>query len=88
MPIFLKNSLSARSLANETGAVPVVVEPLDGHTEAEVLAWLHASGANDVETLAPRYISARVSLDRAESLEAIARVTLKRRKEPSKLEPS
>ena len=43
--------------------IPVLIEPLEGHTDAEVLEVLRVLGAQEVEILAPGFISAQADPD-------------------------
>lgn len=62
--------------------VPVLVEPLPGHDDAEVVGRLQAIGASRIEILAPGFVSAVVERGRFGQLEDIAQVGVKARKRP------
>ncbi len=54
--------------------VPVLVEPLPGHSDEEVLSLLDAVGGADVVQLAPGFISAELEACCLESVRKIAYV--------------
>jgi hypothetical protein len=60
----------------------LLVAPLPGHSEEEVLRLLATAGATDVKTLAPGCISAVLPLDRLRGLEGVARVHLPAQTQP------
>jgi len=80
--MFLRDSLSARSLVDISGAVAVVAEPLDGYSDEEVAQRLRSCGASRIELLAPGYLTARILPNSLEEVQGVARITLKKRKEP------
>jgi hypothetical protein len=61
--------------------VPVLVEPLPGHTDEEIAAALEGCGAHEVNVLAPGFISAQTPRSSLEMLATIAHVHPKRTKQ-------
>lgn len=61
-------------------AVPVLVEPQDGHSDEEVAAALESCGATSVEILEPGFISARAPLRALTELASLAQFHRKPRK--------
>ena len=59
----------------------VTVEPLPGHTDAEVVARLRASGVTEVQVLAPGFVSARATRASMRAVEDIADVQVKAAKQ-------
>lgn len=60
--------------------VSALLEPRDGHSDADVVASLQRLGATDVAVLAPGFVSARGALTLLERLQEIASVHIKARK--------
>jgi hypothetical protein len=85
--MIFKNAPSTKCAQDETGCIPIVAEPLEGHSDDEVLTLLEQLRASKIHLLASSYISARISLDAIEPLEAVARVSLKTRSVPITAEP-
>lgn len=61
--------------------LPVMLEPLPGHSDQEVVAWLTREGARDVMVLAPGFISALMRRAVLKAAEVIAYVHIKPRKQ-------
>jgi len=61
--------------------VPVIVEPRPGHTDEEVVTRLMAQSAREVSVLSPGFISAELPPSQFESMEAIAVIQPKVRKQ-------
>jgi hypothetical protein len=76
---------SKRNAPRAKGAEPVyavTVEPLPGHTDAEVVARLRASGVTDVQVMAPGFVSARATRRSMRAVADIADVQVKATKQP------
>jgi hypothetical protein len=78
----LSKSLMTRWMADSAGRLPVVLEPLEGHSDEEILSMLRELDASAIELLAPGYISANVSSDGIERLQDRALVSIKGEAEP------
>ena len=61
--------------------VSVLVEPLPGHSDEEVVHSLECSGASEVAILAPGFISAQVRRVALEAVEEVAYVHPKHEKQ-------
>lgn len=66
------------------GILAVLIEPLDGRSDEEVIVELKRVGAHHVAQLAPGFISARVRAGGLKALRNIAHVHPKARKKPSR----
>ena len=64
----------------DQGRVAVLLRPLPGHDDDEVMRSLRELGASEVELLAPGFISANVPASAREAAEQLARVEVKARK--------
>jgi hypothetical protein len=67
------------------GPVWVTVEPHAGHSDDEIVETLRSAGAEEVSVLAPGFVSALASDDALSSVERIADVNVKARKETRSL---
>ena len=63
--------------------VPVLIEPLQGHTDEAVVQKLKKMGARTTKVLAPGFISAMIRKDSMERLREIAYVREKPLVQPS-----
>lgn len=72
------NQLSGGDDSEETAAL---LEPRPGYSDDDVLSSLQESGASQVELLAPGFISAQIKPKSLTTLEAVAYVHPKRRKQ-------
>jgi hypothetical protein len=62
--------------------VAVILEPLPGHEDEEIVASLEEAGVNDITILAPGYISAHAMPEALKAVEEIADIHVKPRKQP------
>ena len=60
---------------------PALLEPRPGYSDDDVLSSLQESGASEVELLAPGFISAQIKPRPLTTLQAVAYVHPKRRKQ-------
>ena len=81
--VFLKKVQIEREPTNNNAeaVVPALFEPLPGHSDAEVLDSLMKAGASNVQQLASGFISATAGHDTLKTLESIAYVHVKRKKQ-------
>jgi hypothetical protein len=59
----------------------VLLEPLPGHSDHEVVEVLTTQGAHEVEILSPGFISASIDLSTLRAAEAVAYIHPKRRQQ-------
>jgi hypothetical protein len=71
--MFLGKKATGHDSADE-GPFAVMVQPLDGHTDQEVVKLLRSSGATEVSILAPGFISAEITRSALKRIETIAHV--------------
>ena len=57
--------------------LPVIAQPVDGHSDEDVFEHLRSAGATSIEHLAPGFISADLPASAFASLESIALVRSK-----------
>jgi hypothetical protein len=69
-------------LPNDAEERSVLLEPLPGHTESEVVAFLKRLGASKVEVLSPGFISARAAGVVLQKLHSVAHIHVKHEKRP------
>ena len=81
--MIFKQAPSTISAQDEIGRIPIVAEPLQGHSDSDVVKLLERLEASKIEVIVPSFISARIPLDAIEPLEAVARVSLKQRHSPT-----
>jgi hypothetical protein len=76
-----------RRMTDPSGRLPVVIEPLEGHSDEEILGALRELDASAIDLLAPGYISANLSLEGIERLQDRALVSIKSETEPMAVSP-
>ena len=74
-------------MTDSAGRLPVVIEPLEGHSDEEILAVLRELDASAIDLLVPGYISASLSLEGIERLQDRALVSIKGESEPIAVSP-
>ena len=67
-----KQTVPARNYSLEATRLDVFVEPRPGHSDEEVVSALRQNGAENVEVLAPGFISAQASGESLQKVEEIA----------------
>jgi hypothetical protein len=76
-----KTTRSFDELPDEAKEYAALVEPLSGHSDAEVVRLLQKLGASKTEILSPRFISTHATGAALQQVNRIAHVHLKREKE-------
>jgi hypothetical protein len=69
--------IDSREPAAPAGELSVMLEPLPGHSDDEVVARLEDLGASKVSVLAPGFISAHALADALDAVQEIADVHVK-----------
>ena len=69
-----KQTVPARSYSPEAARLDVLVEPRQGHSDEEVASALVRCGAENVEVLAPGFISVQASGECLQKVEDIAHI--------------
>jgi hypothetical protein len=80
--VWLKKRSAESDTEHHRGVISVLLEPLPGYSDAEVVNRLRTIGAHRVEVLAPGFVSAAIERGRIEELEEIAEVGVKPQKRP------
>ena len=61
--------------------LPVILEPLKGKSDQEILEWLKQKDVTDAEVLAPKFISATIPADLMTAAQQLAHVSTKATKQ-------
>ncbi len=78
----MKKMTLALPLGRDAGEQAILVEPLSGHTDEELVGSLEKLGASKVKILSPGFISARATKSALRKLHDIAHVHFKSEKLP------
>jgi hypothetical protein len=66
---------------NTDDYVPVILEPLKGKSDQEILEWLKKKDVTDAEVLAPKFISATIPAELMTAAQQVAHVSPKTTKQ-------
>lgn len=75
----LSEKASTAAAVEMAGGFEVVVEPMEGHSDTDIVKSLESAGASEIEIVAPGYISAFVNRRAVSLLETIAHIHPKQR---------
>lgn len=78
----MRKATFPQGFTHQMGAQAVTIEPLPGHSDEEVVAFLEESGASDITVLAPGFISAQADGQALSKVEEIASIHVKTRHQP------
>lgn len=79
-------TLQKTSKNESTEIVSVLVEPQPGHSDEDVVGWLRAQGAQDIEILGTGFVSARLQERVIHLISDIAIVHRKNQSQPNSVE--
>lgn len=79
--MILRKKTTQGSANAPDGLLAVMLEPLPGHSDREVVDVLTVHGAREIEILSPGFISAQIDRSALKIAEAVAFVHPKRRKQ-------
>jgi hypothetical protein len=76
-----KKKIRPRKKPNVVEYLSVILEPLEGKSDQEIIEWLKQKDVADVEVLAPKFISATIPADLMTAAQQVAHVSAKSTKQ-------